>query len=144
MRDVMLERLMNGFSTMTDLADTLVRGHGVSFRQAHEVVADVTKKALADGKKADEITSKMVADSSENAIGRRLEISKEELRSAVDPVQSVRRRGIVGGPAPKSVKKMVADRWRQVEAEDKRHKERLERLNKAYERLNEAEKELAN
>lgn len=144
MREVMLERLRNGFSTMTDLADALVRGYGVSFRQAHEVVADVTKKALADGKRAGEITSEMVAESSENVIGRRLEISEEELRSDVDPVQSVRRREIVGGPAPESVKKMISDRWRQVESEEERHKERLERLRKAYEGLVEAEKELTN
>ena len=141
-RDVMLKRLRDGFSTMTDLADALVRGHGVSFRQAHDVVAEVTVRALSEGKKAYEVTSEMVSESSENTLGRSLGISEEELQSAIDPVQNVRRRNIVGGPAPESVKAMIEARWGHVEAEEKRHKKRIGKLSEAYEKLAEAEKVL--
>jgi argininosuccinate lyase len=142
LKDVMLERLKSGFSTMTDLADAIVREHNISFRQAHDIVAHMTVRALSEGKKAHEITSNMVAEVSERTLGRTLVISEEELQSAVDPVQNVMRRNIVGGPAPSSVKNMIDSRWVQVKAEETRHKERIGKLRRAYEMLVEAEEAL--
>jgi len=142
MKDVMLERLREGFSTTTDLADTLVRLHGVSFRQAHDVVVDVILKALAEGKKAEEISTDMVAGSSEKVVGRRLEVSEEEIRSAVDPVQNLARRSSVGGPAPGSVEKMIRGRLATIAAQEVRHRERVDKLRRAYDALAMAEKSL--
>jgi len=142
MKDVMLERLREGFSTTTDLADILVRLHGVSFRQAHDVVVDVILKALAQGKKAEEISTDMVAESSEKVVGRRLEVSEEEIRSAVDPVQNLERRSSVGGPAPGSVEKMIRGRLATIAAQEERHHRRIDRLKKAYDELARAEKRL--
>jgi argininosuccinate lyase len=142
LKDVMLARLKGGFSTMTDLADALVREYDISFRQAHDIVAQVTVIALSEGKKAHEITSEMVAEVSERTLGRELVISEEELESAVDPVQNVMRRNIVGGPSPSSVKTMIDSRWIQVEAEETRHNKRISKLRKAYEILVEAEEVL--
>ncbi len=142
MKEVMLERLRDGFSTMTDLADTLVRVHNISFRQAHDVVVDITLKALSEGKKAGDITPEMVVESAMQVIGRGLYVSDEDLQSAVDPMENVMRRKVVGGPAPESVKKMMEDRWRKVEAEEARHEGRLGRLERAHEMLEGAESNL--
>jgi argininosuccinate lyase len=142
MKDVMLERLREGYSTATDLADALVRLHGISFRQAHDVVVDVITESLARGRRAAEITPGMVAESSEKVVGRRLEVSDEELRSAIDPVQNLLRRSSVGGPAPDSVRSMIRDRRERIMAQEERHHERVDRLKKAYDELAGAEKRL--
>jgi len=142
MKDVMLERLREGFSTATDLADTLVRLHGVSFRQAHDIVVDVITESLARGRRAAEITPGMVAESSEKVVGRRLEVSDEELRSAIDPVQNLLRRSSVGGPAPDSVRSMIRDRRERIMAQEERYHRRIDRLKKAYDELARAEKRL--
>jgi len=142
MKDVMLERLREGYSTATDLADALVRLHGISFRQAHDVVVDVITESLARGRRAAEITPGMVAESSEKVVGRRLEISDEELRSAIDPVQNLLRRSSVGGPAPDSVRSMIRDRRERIMAQEERHHRRVDRLKKAYDELAGAEKRL--
>jgi len=142
MKDVMLERLREGYSTATDLADTLVRLHGISFRQAHDVVVDVITESLARGGRAAEITPGMVAESSEKVVGRRLEVSDEELRSAIDPVQNLLRRSSVGGPAPNSVRSMIRDRRERIMAQEEGHHERVDRLKKAYDELARAEKRL--
>ncbi len=84
----------------------------------------------------------MVSESSEKTLGRSLGISEDELQSAIDPIQNVRRRNIVGGPAPESVKAMIEARWGHVEAEENRHKKRIGKLSEAYEKLAEAEKVL--
>jgi argininosuccinate lyase len=143
MRETMLLRARKGFSTMTELADTLVRSYGLSFRQAHEVIAETTSQAISEGKTADLITVEMVEEAALRRIGRRLEISKEHLRSAIDPVENVRRRRGIGGPAPKEVHRMIEDRWKRVEMEESRHEKRLRRLNDAYAKLDGLEKGLA-
>jgi len=55
---------------MTDLADALVRLHGVSFRQAHDVIVEVTLGAIQSGVKAEDITVEMIEEASEKVLGR--------------------------------------------------------------------------
>jgi argininosuccinate lyase len=84
----------------------------------------------------------MVAGSSEKVVGRRLEVSEEEIRSAVDPVQNLARRSSVGGPAPGSVEKMIRGRLATIAAQEVRHRERVDKLRRAYDALAMAEKSL--
>jgi argininosuccinate lyase len=141
-KEIMMKNLREGFTTATDLADTLVRNHDLSFRQAHDIIVDVVVKAIEQGKKAEGITPTMVAEASQNVIGRRLEISKEELTSALDPRQNLIRRNTIGGPAPDAVKDMIKDRRRGIKAQEKRHRERLLRIKQSLEKLELAEEAL--
>ncbi|MBE0634139.1 argininosuccinate lyase, partial [Candidatus Bathyarchaeota archaeon] len=72
LRENMMKRLSEGFSTMTDLADTLVRLYNLSFRQAHDIIVNVTVEALKEGVKAEDITSEMIESASEMVIGKPL------------------------------------------------------------------------
>ncbi len=139
MKENMLLKARKGFSTMTELADTLVRSYGLTFRQAHDLIAEVTSKAISEGKTADQITLQMVEEVAESQLKRRLGISAEALRTAIDPVENVRRRKTTGGPAPEEVRRMIVDRRNRVQAEESRHFKRLERLRNAYDLLTEAE-----
>jgi argininosuccinate lyase len=141
-KDVMLKNLRDGFTTATDLADTLVRNHGLSFRQAHDIIVEVVVKALEEGKMAEEIGPEMVADASEKVIERRLKVSIEELASALDLNQNLLGRNTVGGPAPESVKKMITNRKRTVKEQEKRHGERLKRIGESLEKLGSAKARL--
>jgi argininosuccinate lyase len=138
-KDVMMKNLGEGFTTATDLADTLVRSHNLSFRQAHDVIVDVVVKALDQGKRAYEIDPKMVEDSAQKVIGRRLELSSEELASALDLQQNLMRRSTVGGPAPDSVRAMIRNGHTRLGQQEGRRNERLARIREAEERLNLAE-----
>jgi len=139
MKDVMLMRASKGFSTMTELADTLVRDYDISFRQAHDIIAATTSKAISEGRTADQITAEMIEEAALESIGRKLGVSRHDLRLAIDPVENIKRRKTIGGPAPEEVKRMIADRWKKVDAEIFRHKERLKRLDEAYGELGRAE-----
>ena len=92
------------FTTSTELADTLVRDHGLPFRSAHAVVAAVVRSALARGLDAPDITPAMVDQAAEATIGRAIGIAPERLRAALDPWGFVRRRAIPGGPAPETMR----------------------------------------
>ncbi len=141
-KEIMMKNLRDGFTTATDLADTLVRNHSLSFRQAHDIIVEVVVKALEEGKMAEEIGPEMVADASEKVIERKLKVSTEELASALDLNQNLLGRNTVGGPAPESVKKMIANRKRAVGEQERRHGERLKRIREALEKLGSAETRL--
>jgi len=137
-----LKNLREGFTTATDLADTLVRNHGLPFRQAHDIIVDVVINALERGVKAEEITPEMVEEASEKATGRRLTVSANELKSALDPYQNLKRRNTEGGPAPEAVKKMMRSRRKVLAQQEKRRAERLRRLDESRAELDRAEKKL--
>lgn len=116
----MLRYAAQNFSTMTDLADALVRESGIDFREAHEVIARVVNAAIDQNKTADQITVGMIQTAAKAQLGHPLTISASAVREALDPVRNVARRNGVGGPAPSSVAKMVADARTQISAEQNR------------------------
>jgi len=143
MKENMMERLREGFSTMTDLADTLVRLHGVSFRQAHDIVVEVTLNAIKNNVKAEDITVETIMIASNKVLGTALRVPEQELRMAVDPVLNVHKRSVIGGPAPESVKKMIENQRGRLRGEEERRKIRTDRIAQASEKLVQAEQALA-
>jgi argininosuccinate lyase len=139
MKQKMLLLSKEGFSTMTELADTLVRGTGISFRQAHEVVAHTVLKAVAEGKTADQITAEMVQESAVETLGEKLNISDEDILASIDPIENVNRRNVIGGPAPQEVQRMIAETWERIRSQESRLQAKLENLESARQKLDQAE-----
>ncbi len=96
-----------GYATMTELADTIVREKGMSFRMAHNIVGKTVQRAIDDGKSAIELTTAMLDESSEELFGHPLGLSTEGLRQALDPWENIRVRRITGGPAPEEMARML-------------------------------------
>ena len=81
------------FLTVTELADTLVRSEGLSFREAHAIVAAAVKACGTDD------SSRAIA----LAVKRNqpdLKLTIDAMETALDPVNFVNTRTIIGGPAP--------------------------------------------
>jgi argininosuccinate lyase len=134
------KRLSEGFSTMTDLADTLVQLYNLSFRQAHDIIVLVTIEALSSGILAEDITSEMIKNASEKIIGEPLKLPENALQQALNPVLNVNRRKGVGGPAPSAVRNMIDHQKTRIVEEEKRQKIRLDKLVQAKNKLVEAER----
>lgn len=81
-------------TTATELADELVRRHGLAFQDAHRLVARLLAAVNAQDRSLHEATP---ADLT--ALGGP-ELTPEELGSALDPLAFIARRSGVGGPAP--------------------------------------------
>jgi len=98
----------SGFSTATDLADWLVREHGLPFREAHHVTGSVVKACEARGIGLDAIT---VADLSviNPALGR-------SVLPDLSVDGSVASRTSAGGTAPVRVKEAIAAAKKELEA----------------------------
>lgn len=105
--DRMAEALADGFLMSTDLADYLVE-RGVPFREAHGVIGALVRDCYASGRKLTELT-----DEELRAAHPKLD---EGSRRALDPFESLRRRDVIGGPAPGRVAAEIL-RWEQALAE---------------------------
>ncbi|MBX6394723.1 MAG: argininosuccinate lyase [Alicyclobacillaceae bacterium] len=136
-REVLLERAKSSFATITELADTLVRECGVSFRTSHSIVSRLVRMAVAEGIGVDGITSAHVDRAAVEVIGRPLAVDPEKISRALDPVHFVHVRSLPGGPAPSRMAGLIQTRrtaWRRMEAWVR---EQTEAIGRAMERLDE-------
>lgn len=100
-------RARDGFSAVTELADTLVREAGLPFRQAHHIITRFVqvlrseKRTLPDGSLVE-----LNAVATE-VIGGPTGLTEETYRQAIDPLVFVERRSVRGGPAPAEVRRAL-------------------------------------
>jgi argininosuccinate lyase len=95
-RERLERRAASDFLTVTELADSLVRQTGMSFREAHALVARAVKASGADDRPA---AIARVFLSQNPSLG----LEKEFVERALDPRNFVRIRRVTGGPAPEVV-----------------------------------------
>lgn len=93
--------------TITELADTLVRGEGLSFRQAHEIAAKTARAVIAEGMPLGAGYGAF-ADAFEAETGRATGLSQAAFAEAVAPETFVARRDRPGGPAPAALDDALA------------------------------------
>jgi argininosuccinate lyase len=109
-------RAREGWTTLTELADTLVREHGVSFRAAH-AIARALAAAPAPG--PSQSLSTVVADVSRELIGKPIVYTDQALSEILSPRHFVDIRRTPGGPAPEeTARAVVASRTRLDEDRD--------------------------
>jgi argininosuccinate lyase len=130
-REVLLQRAHEGFITATELADTLVREKGLSFRLSHQLTGALIRYLCEHGLTVEAITSDLIDRIAEEAIGRKVAISDRIIREALDPVHFVTIRTITGGPAPGEVQRMLTERRTILRNETADCKETADRLVKA-------------
>ncbi|MCZ8521691.1 MULTISPECIES: argininosuccinate lyase [Paenibacillus] len=106
------------FATVTELADTLVRRDGLSFRTAHTIVSRAVKEAVSEGRTAAELPLDALNRAARELIGRDLALDEEGLRQALDPDWFVEVRRLPGGPNPQEVQRALqGQRFRQTSDE---------------------------
>jgi argininosuccinate lyase len=85
--------------TITEMADTLVRVEGLSFRQAHHVASLTARAVIAEAKPLGQGFAAF-AHTFRDATGRDSRLDEDAFREAVAPETFVARRNRFGGPAP--------------------------------------------
>ncbi len=117
-----------GGTTLTELADTLVRDHGVSFRSAHAIAAALLKAQTADPGVA---LSPALARASTAVLGRALDYSDADLRRILSPRHFVEVRTTYGGPAPGEAARAIAESHRKLSADRESWQARRQQLDNA-------------
>ena len=87
--------------TATELADSLVRSEGISFRQAHEVVSRLVRGMLDRGERFPTVPlTRPSPRRSPRSLGRPPRLGEADLRRYTTPEHFVAVRTLPGGPAP--------------------------------------------
>ena len=93
----MAERAEQGWITVTELADTLTRDHGVPFRTSHEIT---TRFIAAWSRDQAAPLERLLAEAAREVSGRAIEYEAGALTQILSPRHFVEVRTTPGGPAP--------------------------------------------
>ena len=93
-------RATAGFTTVTELADTLVRQCGLPFRQAHGIVSALVRHALENSLDANDLSAEMLRAIAKAEFGLDVELDSAAIQRALDPRAFVEARDLPGGAAP--------------------------------------------
>lgn len=113
-------------TTATELADELVRLHGLAFGDAHRLVAQLVTVMAAQGRPLRDTTPADI-----RALGGP-ELAPGDLEHALDPLAFIERRRGLGGPAPEAVHDQLAE----VRHNLKHYRSAVTKLRAELERVN--------
>ena len=119
--------------TITELADTLARDYGISFRKAHSIASFISKKTISAQKELyewniDEI-NQMISGFVDVAL------TEQEWKKIISPEYFVEIRSIQGGPSPKEVVRMIGERKQKQGIQIKDYDDLVEKLNNQRNKL---------
>lgn len=114
----MIEDANGNFCTATELANSIVRKDGMSFRAAHDIVANVVGYMDQHKKKADEIDASVVNAIAVEHFGKPTSLTDEDVRNALDPKRVALLKKVVGGPAPEEVTRQLDLIEKTIDADD--------------------------
>jgi argininosuccinate lyase len=110
-KDTLLKRAKESFANVTELADSIVRKNGLSFRQAHNVVSLTVKELMKSGKTSlESLTLELLNQQSIKVVGKESVLTEEELKQCLSPEYFVRIRDLQGGPSPSRMEKTIKAR----------------------------------
>jgi argininosuccinate lyase len=102
------ENIRRSCITITELADSLVRLEGLSFRQAHEIAAKVARAVVAMGGGLEKDGFEPFLDAFRESAGREPSFGREKFEELVSPQHFVAVRDRLGGPAPTAMNAALA------------------------------------
>jgi len=141
--ELMYERTTKDFSTVTELADLIVKKFGISFREAHGIVGGTVMKAVRSNLKATEITIAMLNEESLSIIGSELDLTAEEVAASLEPRNSVAGKPTLGGPNPDQVKRMIQTAWYRLDSEANQLEQRKQHIEESLTNLDRETKALS-
>jgi len=115
------------WSGSADLATRIMIEEGLPYRTAHQIVATMVRMGIEEGIHPKDVTTNYLDRASMEYpdYGKPLGLSTQSIQDAMDPVQMVSRRTLIGGPAPIRVKEQLAVSRKHLITEDdsirKRH-----------------------
>jgi len=122
------ERAAQNWITITELADTLARDHGLPFRDGHAIAARLISASRAT---TDTPLAALLRDAANTIVGKAIVYSDEQLAEILSPHHFVEVRKTHGGPSPSETARALAVSETCLYADDEWLRETRERLTAA-------------
>ena len=108
-------RAGDGWTTLTELADTLVREHGLPFSAAHKISSNLIQARELDPKAP---LASLLAATAKEVHGSAINYTETELQTILSPRHFVNLRKTHGGPAPEVTARAAEVSRLQLEADE--------------------------
>lgn len=115
----MYEDAAQNFCTVTELANYLVRHDGISFREAHEIIAHTVGNMCDRHLTCANIDRAAVNEAAKALYGFETKLSDELIREALDPKRVAFEKTCIGGTAPSEVSRQLDLIEAQIETDEK-------------------------
>jgi argininosuccinate lyase len=125
-------RAGDGWTTLTELADTLAREHGLPFGTTHAIAG---RLVAAHAKFPQRALAELLAEASAEVVGAPIEYSEQSLAEILSPRHFVEVRRTWGGPAPEETARAAAVAGAQVESDELWWRAASDKLRNAAEEL---------
>lgn len=136
-KETLLNRAKESFANVTELADTIVRKDGLSFRQAHHIVSATVRGLMGNGDLSlQSLTLELLNQHFENIAGKKTSLTEGELKECLSPEYFVRIRDLEGGPSPSRMEKTTQARMNEQEELEDWLKNKQEHLTKSTVKIN--------
>ncbi|KMW59382.1 Argininosuccinate lyase [Candidatus Rhodobacter oscarellae] len=116
--------------TITELADTLVRDEGLTFRAAHEIASQTARAVIAKRMPLGSGYAEFAAAFAEET-GRAPDLTKPAFAEATSPETFIARRDRIGGPAPGALAKALEKYRRDADVMQTQCRRRISRVSAA-------------
>jgi len=137
----MEKQTLVGFTTATELADTIVRATGISFRTAHRIVSSLapalTQKEIHELEPGGDILRRIDA-LAVDVTGKKLSelgLTEENVKEAMDVRSNIEKRNVYGGPAKEQVRKAIETRTRDLNGDENLVEAKEEGVKRSLEEL---------
>ncbi len=112
-KERMLRSVEEGFTGAVDISDLLVR-KGLPFRTAYQVTGRLVNMLLKQGRRLKDLKLDELSELVYSETGVKLDLSEEELNIVLNPLENVKRKNHIGGPAPSENFRMREDRLNKI------------------------------
>ena len=111
------EILDESFVTATELIDLIMKKLELDFRKSHEIVGRIIKYILNNNLTQNDLNSDIINHIIKDSLKLNVNIEEIEIKNSLDPLNTIKKRNHIGGPAPSEVLK-----------DYKRKKEKLKKI----------------
>lgn len=137
----MYDSAAKNFCTVTELANYLVRHDGISFREAHEIIAHTVGNMCDRSLTCADINRDAVNEVSKSLYNFETSLTDELIREALDPKRVAFEKTCIGGTAPDEVTRQLNIIEEQIKFDERVLAERKAQLEAANEFLAQSVKE---
>ena len=134
-REKLAERAEQGWITVTELADTLARDHGLAFKASHTVATQFVAEC---GRRPEVSKAEVLKEVSGSVLGTPVEISEAELARTLSAKNFVEVRKTHGGPSPSVTGRAIEASGQLLARDQKIQAETIDRLRAAERKLQKA------
>ncbi|MBI2989307.1 MAG: argininosuccinate lyase [Deltaproteobacteria bacterium] len=126
----------------SDLAGAIVREKGLPWRTAYQIVAILVRQSIEEGKGEADVTPEMLDRAAVEYTGKPLGLGAAVIQKALDSLECVRARKLIGGPAPEEVERQIAESRQKLLRDNKIFEELEAQIKAGEKKLEEAERAL--